>query len=408
MKDKIHVCMVVTTDFIHDRRVRKEARSVLDLGYRVTMIATARPEDALYGQADNLDAEFGGADFAFRPVHLPGRARGVSLPVLSTLIAVIWAIWSYLKIMIAVFRVRADLYHCHDIDALALARLPAWVWRGKVVFDCHDIMSDIQIKGSILARLRPVIAFFERHLPQTAHGVIAAAPSFAARVAADSGVNETSIVPVLNCPRLHAMEETDALRRAFDIPQAAPVLLYLGSLNPDRGLDQLIPVIDDLVLEAHVVLMGPGHDQVKAVLSEQISALKSKARVHLGGFVPLDDVPKMLMAATMTIIPNRYVSEAYNSLPNKLFEAMMAGRPFVCHDIPAMAAIVRETECAVILADETAATMASSLNRVLADSSLARELGQNGRRAAERTYNWQSQADQIGALYRRVLGAQSG
>lgn len=404
---KPHVCMVVTTDFIHDRRVRKEARSVLDLGYRVTMIATERPEDALYGNADDLKDEFGGTDFVFRPVKLPGRARGISLPIVSTLIAVVWSAWSYLKIMLAIFRVKADLYHCHDIDALALARLPAWMWRGKVVFDCHDIMSDIQVEGSILARLRPVIAFFERRLPQTAHGVIAAAPSFAVRVAFDTGINVSSIVPVLNCPRLHPFEETSVLRDAFAIPRDAPVLLYLGSLNPDRGLDQLIPVIDDLVAEAHVVLLGPGHEQTKAALNSQIAALKTKSRVHLGGFVPLDDVPKMLMGATMTIIPNRYVSEAYNSLPNKLFEAMMAGRAFVCHNIPAMAAIVRAENCAIILSDEARNTMSEALNRVLADANLARELGQNGRIAAERKYNWQAQAEQIGALYQRVLGSHS-
>jgi len=395
--------MVVTTDFIHDRRVRKEARSVLDMGYRLTMIATARPEDALYGAQDGLEAEFGGADFTFRPVQLSGRGRGIRLPVLSTVAAVFWAIWSYVKIMLAVLRVRADLYHCHDIDALALARFPAFLRGGKVVFDCHDIMSEIQIPGSILARLRLVIAFFGRNLPQTAHGVIAAAPPFAARVAADSGIDEASIVPVLNCPRLHPFEETDALAQTFGIPKDAPVLLYLGSLNPDRGLDQLIPIIDDLIPQAHVVMMGPGHEDTRAALAAQIAGLGSAHRVHMGGFVPLDDVPKMLMSASMTIIPNRYISEAYNSLPNKLFEAMMAGRPFVCHDIPAMAAVVRTQNCGIVLPDEAPQTMIAALNRVLGDPKLAQTLGLNGRKAAEDTYNWQAQADQIGALYTRLL-----
>ncbi len=399
-----HVCMVVTTDFIHDRRVRKEAASVLEHGYRLTVIATARPEDALYGQEDGLDEEFGNSDFTFRPVVLSGRGRNSSIPVVSTLLAAIWAVLSYLKIMFAIFRVKADLYHCHDIDGLALARLPARFHRGKVVFDCHDIMSEIQIQGSLLARLRPIIAFLERHLPQTAHGIVAAAPSFADRVASDCDLDSNDIPLVLNCPRLHVMASNTSLHDQYGLPDGAPVLLYLGSLNPDRGLNQLIAVIDDLDPKIQIVMRGPGHPDVMARLQAEIDQLTTNDRVYLGGFVALDDVPNMLMGATATIIPNRYISEAYNSLPNKLFEAMMAGRAFVCHDIPAMAKIVNEESCALVLKDENPATMAKALNQLLIEPNLAKTLGENGRRAAEQRYNWQAQADQIIAMYKRLLG----
>lgn len=399
-----HVCMVVTTDFVHDRRVRKEARSVLDMGFDLTVIATARPEDVLYGQGTGIEEEFPDSNFRFAPVDLPRRGRGLANPILSKIVTLIWAMFAYLKIMWAVFRVRADLYHCHDIDGLALARLPALLHRGKVIFDCHDIMSDIQIAGSVLARLRPVIAFFERRLPQTAHGVIAAAPSFARRVAADTGLDVQTIVPVLNCPRLHEFAPNNRLHMAFDLPKGAPVLLYLGSLNPDRGLAQLINVIDDLDETIQIVLLGPGHDSVRQELAQRIAQTRTDARVHMGGFVALDDVPATLMAADATIIPNTYVSEAYNSLPNKLFEAMMAGRPFVCHDIPEMAKIVRAENCGLVMPDEQPATVATVLNRLLTEPGLAAELGTNGRRAATETYNWDAQAAQIKSLYDRVLG----
>jgi len=404
MTTPAHVCMIVTTDFIHDRRVRKEASSVLDLGYRLTVIATARPEDALYGNNEDWEAEFSGREFTFRPVSLVGRSRRFSVPLLSTLAALVWAVYSYLKIMFAIFRVRADLYHCHDIDALALARLPAWLHRGKVVFDCHDIMSEIQIVGSMLARLRPVIAFFERRLPQTADAVIAAAPSFASRITADTGIPTTQITQVLNCPQLSRFAPNHSLHATYELEHGAPVLLYLGSLNPDRGLNQLIAVIDALSPEIEVVLRGPGHPDVVAALQDQIDQIATSDRVHLGGFVALDEVQTMLMAATATIIPNRYISEAYNSLPNKLFEAMMAGRSFVCHDIPAMATIVRDEECALVLPDEEPSTMADTLNRLLTEPGLAQRLGANGRRAAEERYNWAAQANQLAAVYARVLG----
>ncbi len=403
-----HICMVVTTDFYHDRRVRKEALSVLESGFRLTVVATRRPEDEVYQSAQLADDEFDGYPFSLKRVYLNGRTRRVNIPVFSAVAVFFWVVFFYLKILATIFSVRADIYHCHDIDALALARLPALFHRGRVIFDCHDIMSEIQIRGSVLARLRPVFRMMERLLPPTAHGLIAAAQPFAKRMAEASGIDEKEVVPVLNCPRTHSIFNSDRLRKRFEIASDCPVLLYLGSINPDRGLSYLMEVIDQLESSIAVVILGPGHPEIREALAAQIASIETGDRVYLGDFVALEEVPETLMGATATIIPNRYISEAYNSLPNKLFEAMMAGRPFVCNNIPAMAKIVQDQECGIVLQDEQPQTLSAELNRLLLDPKLSSRLGKNGRNAAEKIYNWESQAENLLGLYDEVSRGKRG
>ncbi len=72
---KRHICMVVTTDFIHDRRVRKEALSVLEADYRLTVIAMQRPEDEVYKAGLSADNESDGFPFKLKRISLGGRMR---------------------------------------------------------------------------------------------------------------------------------------------------------------------------------------------------------------------------------------------------------------------------------------------------------------------------------------------
>lgn len=400
-----HVCMIVSTNFWHDRRVRKEARAVLDAGYRLTVIAALRPEDRVYSNGgDESDPEFRDAAFAFLPVDLPERpARTEGAALLSAVRSGLWAMRGWARFFKVVRSVRADLYHCHDIDAFGISYFPARMNEGKIIFDCHDIFSEIQIEGSILHRLRPVWRWLERVLPPRADGVIVAASSFARKLEEVSGIDGDEAVRVLNAPYLVPYLDADLIREKFRVPAEQRIALYLGSVNPDRGLGDLldaVPLFDEGI---SLAIYGVGHESMWADLRDRISRLDDPSRVLLGSFVPLDEVPEHLASSDAICIPNKYLSAAYDSLPNKFFEGLMAGRPLICNRLPEMAGHVEVIGCGVVCADESPESLAAGINAVMADPVRRQEMGQAGRKAAEERFNWTLEGKKLTDLYARML-----
>jgi glycosyltransferase involved in cell wall biosynthesis len=102
-----------------------------------------------------------------------------------------------------------------------------------------------------------------------------------------------------------------------------PVLLYVGRLTHQKGLDELLAVSPRLLAELpqhHLVLVGQG-DQREA-LERQAQALDCRHRIHFLGWRPnpLD----YLAAAQIVLLNSRWEGQ-----PNVILEAMSLGKPVV-------------------------------------------------------------------------------
>jgi len=97
---------------------------------------------------------------------------------------------------------------------------------------------------------------------------------------------------------------------------------------------------------------------------------------------------------------NRYAS------PNKLFEAMMCGKPILVSDGTAMADIVKEEECGLVVPYGDVDAIKHAILTLKNDPVLCRRLGENGRRAYETKYNWKIMEERLLEIYRRLDPAQ--
>jgi len=106
---------------------------------------------------------------------------------------------------------------------------------------------------------------------------------------------------------------------------AAPVLGYVGSLH--SWLDvPLVAALARACPEARVVLVGPAHPETAAALAR---AARENANLHWTGPKPYDQVPGIVRAFRVGLIPFRRtpLTEAVN--PVKLYEYAAAGVPCV-------------------------------------------------------------------------------
>lgn len=197
------------------------------------------------------------------------------------------------------------------------------------------------------------------------------------------------------------------IRQTLGIALDAPVLIYVGAIEPRKGSDLLFAAwakIAPELPEAHLVLLGPrldGSDPALADFQRKLEALihasGAAERVHFMGRV--DDVVPYLQAADLFVFPSRR-----EGLPNVVLEAMATGLPVVTTPFVGLSAELGQAETHYLLANFDAEHLAQRIMELLLDPLLAEQLGRNGRTWVETHLDLNTILDKYAALYRELAG----
>lgn len=117
-----------------------------------------------------------------------------------------------------------------------------------------------------------------------------------------------------------------AAREALGLPADCPVLVTVGALIPRKGQAHAIAALCDIP-GAILLLAGAGPDE--ALLRDQAARLGLESRVRFLGPVPHGDLPQVLSAADVFVLPT-----ASEGLANAWVEALACGVPVVTTPIP--------------------------------------------------------------------------
>ncbi|MBC8008700.1 MAG: glycosyltransferase family 4 protein [Burkholderiales bacterium] len=192
------------------------------------------------------------------------------------------------------------------------------------------------------------------------------------------------------------------LRHKLNLPPGARVVVYSGSVNPVNAGE-----LRDLY-QAVALLDRNGPHPVRLVrtgstpkwFSKSLSAAEHSILINLG-FVDRRLLPALFSLADVLVQPGKTGPFNDYRLPSKLAEFLASGRPVV---MPAanIAAELIDGRDALLLRDGTPEDIADRCRTVFADSDLASRLGQNGRAAARRLFNLETQTALLASLYAEV------
>jgi len=157
-------------------------------------------------------------------------------------------------------------------------------------------------------------------------------------------------------------------RASLATPAAAPLVLALGRLHPNKGFDVLLVAVAKLPA-LHLWLAGEG--DLDAALRQQASALGIADRVHFLGW--RDDVPALLAAADMLVCPSR--SEP---LGNTIIEAWAARLPVVAAAAAGPSELITDEETGLLVPVDDADALAAAMARLACDSFLRARLAAAG------------------------------
>jgi glycosyltransferase involved in cell wall biosynthesis len=183
-------------------------------------------------------------------------------------------------------------------------------------------------------------------------------------------------------------------RRSPPAPGAR--LVYLGHYphypNEDAALHMLRDILPRVRRRApRVEFVAAGSDPTEALKREAARV----PGVIVTGTMP--DVRPCLSDATVFVAPVRLG----HGIKGKILEAFAMGVPVVAS--PRAAAGLDAVAGRDLLVAGSAAEFSAAVVRLLESEPLRRELGENGRRAAERSYDWRTLSGRLGDLSDELL-----
>ncbi|MGB2885643.1 MAG: glycosyltransferase, partial [Dehalococcoidia bacterium] len=199
-------------------------------------------------------------------------------------------------------------------------------------------------------------------------------------------------------PNYQPAECSSLLRDEIEIPRGQKIVLYIGRITFNRGIEELLKSLRYLN-GCSVVLMGYRPDNYVADLERFIESEGLTKIVHFFGPVPFKEVPQYAASADVGIVLFRNVGLSYYySSPNKLFECMAAGLPVVGSNFPDLKMFIEGYNFGVTCDPDNPKDIADAINYILSDESRYNEMRRNALEAAK-VFNWENESRKLLALY---------
>jgi glycosyltransferase involved in cell wall biosynthesis len=157
------------------------------------------------------------------------------------------------------------------------------------------------------------------------------------------------------------------------------------------------------VPEARLLFVGTFHEpEYEAEIRQRISALGLEKAVVLTGQVPYTDVPKWLAQANIGLIALQDTPQFRTCIPTKLFEYMGCKLSVVSSDLPPARHFMENVDCGFLVKPADPQAYAEKIEYLINHPARAKRMGENGRKAVETEYNWETEAKKLVELYQEL------
>jgi glycosyltransferase involved in cell wall biosynthesis len=361
-----------------DPRLEKAAQALARAGYGVQILGwdrtgTLPPEDRIEG----VDCHRLPIKAAF------GHGLGNLLPLLR------WQ-WGCLRWMLR-HRTEFDLIHACDFDTVLPALICQNFFGKQVIYDIFDFYAD-HLRATP-AWIKGLIKALDRRVIRKVDGVIL---TDKVRLEQVGDLGSTPWTVICNTPQ--------DLKGNFENQEPTQTsgsyslrLVYVGLLQIERGLLDILEILKNHP-NWHLDLAGFGGDE---------ELLLAKARqlpnLHWHGRVPYQMALTLTAAADIVLaLYDPALSNHRFASPNKLFEAMMLGKPVIVAHNTHIDEIVKHEECGLAVRYGDQEDIEKEMAALAVNADLRQNLGRNARQAYEQQYNWEKMEARLLQLYTNI------
>ena len=221
----------------------------------------------------------------------------------------------------------------------------------------------------------------------------------------------TVIPPGVDSSRFYPIP-VDEAKQFVGVPPEKCLLLYVGRIEPLKGVDTLLHAVALLRKRAAcpkqsvcLSIIGGEPDTSPEVMDAEMARLQMLCS-QLGmddvvvflGKRSQDTLPYYYSAAQVVVVPSHYESFGMVAL-----EAMACGTPVIASQVGGLAFLVQDGVTGYHVPDDDPEALCEELASLLGDESLRRSLGRNAAEYAQ-NYAWEKIAKQIVGVYEELMG----
>lgn len=393
--------MVTADHLMIDRRILQEAKTLIEAGHAVTLLAGFECEKRETYVKDGIRIErfvYDWSDARFAP-----WARRLRLKPGTKMNSVAWRLFRFLAsrldfssydrfVLDRLLEYPVDIMHVHDYPMLRAGVELARMRKVPLVYDAHELYyAQTQLPPATRRRYKRR----ERKWIRFADRVITVNPYIANLMAQRYGIAAPEVI--MNAAPLQQRTAAHPLRERFGLPASTFIVLYQGWISDSRGIDRLALAAAHFDEGAVLVIVGYGaYEEHLRGLVRQHGLEK---RVFFFGGVDSDQLHPITCDADLGVIPYFGVDDNnYFCSPNKLFEFAIAELPFMCNDLPFLRDIVERYGNGTIANLGDPQSIAAAVNQVMRDGGLLARL-QAGALTAKQELNWSVEERRLLAIY---------
>lgn len=193
------------------------------------------------------------------------------------------------------------------------------------------------------------------------------------------------------------------------VARAAPEVLFVGHLQPLKGLHDLVAAVPLVAKQQPAVRFqlvgndtrtGPGKTSLRRALEENLRNQGMADRVQFLEPLPQSELVPLYHACSVFALPSH--NDVY---PNAVLEAMGCGRPCVVTRTAGVAELVVRSGCGIVVPPADPVALAAAISEILRLPESEREaMGARGRRIVEEVCATKVIAAQAVDAYREAIG----
>jgi glycosyltransferase involved in cell wall biosynthesis len=176
-----------------------------------------------------------------------------------------------------------------------------------------------------------------------------------------------------------------------------PEVLFAARMHPRKrplAFVEMAKALLDAGVNARFTLVGPDEGEGR----ELRRAIAGDPRISWEGALPPDAIPQRMAAASVYVLPA--VREPY---PMSVLEAMSVGLPLVITDDCGLAPLVERTQSGIVT-DPSVPALATAVNKLVRDQSLAHAMGERGRSTVHTELGMHAVGDRLENVYTQSVG----
>ncbi len=390
MRDKT-ILFLLDNPYCNDRRVQREATSLVKYGYNVVVIATGKEGVAKEELIDGV-----------RIIRLLDnrifdmKKRGIL---------------SQFGKVIESLKLDFEVIHAHDQTMLALGvELKKNNKKRKLIYDSHELFSSWPLNLSSYSSISIFIKSYivrqiqikrEKRNSKYIDFLITVNKSLSDYLTSYFKLGDKCIV-IRNMPEVSNGQERDGtiLRDIFNIPKENKILVFIGANIYARTLN-LEQVLNEFGNIEKTSLIFITSLNTNALPIQEMVRNNGYANVFFHDLIEPDKIPLFLSSADVGLVStwNKKKLSYWYALDNKLFEYINAELPVLATKQPEYQLVIEGSNCGVCVDPDEQGAYLKGFNSILAKY----DFYKNATMSAKSKLNWEQEEKVLVQFYQRFF-----